>query len=438
MTARILLAAESTVSIGCLSGPSGALHKRGPKLFFHAILSIAALLPAIRTSAVADTVELSGGGHIASDTVRSNESEGQRAYVAAKLDDDIWVQVPRSRVRRLLASRELGEYRQLAAAAAAQGDADAHYELARWCKAQRSLPLEEQYRFHLSRAVELDPNHSRARAALGYVEHEGSWIKIAELQRSRGLVSVKGRWVLPEAASMDRAQEDAERSAKHWAKEIVRLRKMVLRGNEDAFAELAGIDDPLASFGVARELAESRGNESQSRQLRKLWVDLLGKFRTSTSVEALVLAALKENDPVIRDLAINQLHDYGASSAIATLMPMLRSNNKRDVRAAAAALTRFPAQPWRAFDYIDALVTTHKKIIPPGPGTQVGFDNFGGGGLKTGGKPVEITERQQNPDVLSLLKEIEPDVDYGFNESRWKLHFAEKWASYNGELRRDP
>ncbi len=392
--------------------------------------------PVVSEPARADTVELSGGGHVASEAVHQRDSGDERPYVAAKVDDELWVKLPRSRVGRVVRSADLAEYRRRVGIAA--DDPALHYELARWCKQQTSLPLEDQYRYHLRRTIALDPGHSKARAALGYVEHQGEWKKFAEVKRSEGMVSVSGKWMVPEAAMLQQQEEEADVASKQWGKEIIRLRKMVARGNAEAWETLEAIEDPLAAWGIARELADSRENDSQGRQLRRLWVQLLGKLKTPVAVEALTKTVLEENDPVIRDLAVEQLKQYGQGSAIATYLPMLQGNKRETVTAAAAALAEFPPQPNLAMPLVDALVTKHKRVIPPGPGTQVGFSNNGGGGMSTGGKAKMVVQKQKNRDVLSMLKTIEPDVDHGYDQSRWRRHFAQKWARYSGDLRRDP
>jgi hypothetical protein len=98
-------------------------------------------------------------------------------------------------------------------------------------------------------------------------------------------------------------------------------------------------------------------------------------------------------------------------------------------------LSWFP-DPELALTYIESLVTTHKQQSAPGPGMQVGFGD-GGGGLSTGGKPTVVEQRRTNPAVLALVKTIEPDADYGYDEQAWLLHFARKRSKFSGDLRRD-
>jgi tetratricopeptide (TPR) repeat protein len=52
--------------------------------------------------------------------------------------------------------------------------ADKHYELAMWAKEKG---LEDEVKANLEAAIELCPDHEKARAALGYVKKEGQWVK---------------------------------------------------------------------------------------------------------------------------------------------------------------------------------------------------------------------------------------------------------------------
>jgi hypothetical protein len=167
-----------------------------------------------------------------------------------------------------------------------------------------------------------------------------------------------------------------------------------------------------------------------------LWVKLLGQFRNSVSVKALVHAGLVEDDEVIREAALGLLVDYGASSAVATYLPYLKGNDNKLVNRAARALSWFPDREL-ALTYVDALVTTHKKEFAPDPGMSLGFGN-GGSGMQMGGKKKVKTDQRNNPAVLSLVKSIEPDADYGYDEQAWRRYFASQRSAFSGDLRRDP
>ncbi|MDR3622746.1 MAG: polymorphic toxin-type HINT domain-containing protein [Paludisphaera borealis] len=68
-----------------------------------------------------------------------------------------------------------------AAKAGAGRDADAHVALALWCEAH-GMPAEKAT--HLARAVLIDPSHAKARGLLGYVKHEGKWLRPEDVTRA--------------------------------------------------------------------------------------------------------------------------------------------------------------------------------------------------------------------------------------------------------------
>ncbi len=388
-----------------------------------------------RMAAHADTVELSGGGHVAGEVRRA--SDAKPPYVVVNVDAELRVALPESRVRRIVTGDTLAEYRRRAQIAG--NDAELNYMLARWCSANH---LSGQNRYHLQRAVELDPEHAYARAALGYVKDQNQWVKHSELQRSRGMVQVKGKWQLPEAVAIRQSEDDSDLAAKLWIRDVSRLRKAALGTGDSAaqaVAELAAIEDPFAASAIAQELYDSRtGKSVQPRAMREMWIKLLGRFKNLTAVRALVQAGVEETDTVIREAAMDQLLIYGAPSAIATYMPMLKSESKVDVQRAARALSYFPPDPELALTLVESLVTEHKYVSAPSGQTQAAFGSDGSSSFGSGGKPTVRKEYIENRGVLNLVKMIEPNIDYGFNETKWLNHFGSKKSAYDGDLRRDP
>jgi hypothetical protein len=47
-------------------------------------------------------------------------------------------------------------------------------------------------------------------------------------------------------------------------------------------------------------------------------------------------------------------------------------------------------------------------------------------------------QRKQNPAALALIKTIEPDQNFGYDQQAWREYFAAMKNSYRGDLRRDP
>lgn len=401
--------------------------------------SLAATTLALTSAvAIADTVELSGGGHVTGRVQRLADKD----IVIIQVDDDVRIAVPENRVRRVIMTKEMAEYERHVIKAG--NDAELHYKLGIWCVREKNFPGDSDHykRYHMQRAIELNPDHEEARASLGYKKEKGDWVRVSDLMRSRGMILAPGGgWQLPEAVAMKENRKSAEVASKTWTKEISRLTVVIIRGKgkvEEAWATLKAIEDPLAAEAVAGQLLDSRGNNRQGRELRLLWVKLLGGFKNGVSVPALVLAGIDEPDDYVREAALTELLQFGSGSAVATYLPMLKSNDNQIVNRAARALSWFP-DPELAMTYVDALETTHKKEIAPGPGMQVGLGGDGNGGLAMGGnKKKVLTYTKKNPAVLGLLNKIEPDANYGMDEKRWREHFAAKLTRYDGDLRRDP
>jgi hypothetical protein len=325
---------------------------------------------------------------------------------------------------------------------AGNDDAELQYQLGIWCVTDDNVPGDSQHyrRYHMQRAIELDPDHAQARGSLGYTKSEGKWVRSTDLMRDRGMIWHGRGWELPETVAIEDFQDAANVESKKWIREVNRLTKSVLHGSaksQESLEALQAIRDPLAAEAIAKQLSESRGKTNQSQPMRLMWINLLGRFQNSISVQALVVAGIDEQDATVREAALKQLLEYGSGSAVATYLPMLKSNDNKLVNRAARALQWFP-DPELALTYVDALVTTHTKQIAGGPGMQAGFDDQGGGGLAMGGKPKVIKTPRTNPAVYTLVKLIEPDVDHGYDEKAWQLHFSNKRTRYSGDLRRDP
>ena len=403
------------------------------RILMIATLVLQADLPFSKQIANADTVELSGGGHLVGQVERKED------FVVVKVNDAIQIAIPASRVRRIVESESLEAYRELASTLGE--DAEKHYQMALWCVRSKKVPGEiQKYKtYHLERAIELDPDHTKARAALGFTQENGRWIKTDQLMTERGMIPGTVGWELPEAAAISDYADSQNVDARKWNREVKRLVAVVLRGSSkapEALASLKAINDPLAAGAIAQELLESRNTSNQSRQLRMVWIELLVRFRNLVAVEALVRAGLEEPDTVIREAALDQLVEYGSDSAVATYLQYLSHNDNKLVNRAARALTWFP-DPERSISYIKSLVTTHQYESAPGPEMQVGFGE-NGGGLNMGGKKKVRIERRTNAAVLTLVKQVIPEVDYGYDEQAWLRYIANQRNEFSGDLRRDP
>ena len=97
--------------------------------------------------------------------------------------------------------------------------------------------------------------------------------------------------------------------------------------------------------------------------------------------------------------------------------------------------------PEIALELVEALRTKHRYESAPGTDTNVAMTPNGQGSTQFGNKRVVIVKEQENPEVLTALREIleeEEDVDYLYDEARWRRHFALRLGPPTGDLRRDP
>ncbi len=155
--------------------------------------------------------------------------------------------------------------------------ANDHYRLAMWCRRNK---LKKRADAHLSRALELDPDHEDARATLGHVNFKGVWLSSGDaLEASmaeRGFLRFQGRWYT-EAGLL--AYLDARREEQKIVAEAERRRAerdaLARRAREEEEklkllkAERKAVEDALAA---ARQIRRER--DELLRQNRDL-IDLM-------------------------------------------------------------------------------------------------------------------------------------------------------------------
>jgi hypothetical protein len=87
---------------------------------------------------------------------------------------------------------------------------------------------------------------------------------------------------------------------------------------------------------------------------------------------------------------------------------------------------------------IDALVTKHKHVRSKGGGNiNTGFSQDGQGSFGFGKNTEEVSEIEQNQEVLNILLALNPGVDFRFDENAWRTWYGKK-ADYLADIRRDP
>ncbi|MDP7035665.1 MAG: hypothetical protein QF752_14360, partial [Planctomycetota bacterium] len=133
-------------------------------------------------------VHLKGGGRVEGRVI----DRGDRVLVRFPSGE---IEIPRERIERIEQKVSVLDLYEEKKKRLESGSAAAHYRLALWCRFHQ---LTDSSRMHLEEAIRIAPNHSGARAELGYEWVDGRWILDVEDKKAQGLVRYRGRWMSPE------------------------------------------------------------------------------------------------------------------------------------------------------------------------------------------------------------------------------------------------
>ncbi len=204
-------------------------------------------------------------------------------------------------------------------------DAAGWVKLAVWANANQ-LTMESQGAY--ANALRADANHAGARAALGYEQLRGKWLRTADAKRAKGFVRYGGQWVLP-------AERDYLRK-RDTAKAIAGL-------GSGIGAKAAGWVTALAGTRAKRTAAEAalRGLPMQDRvrllvdalegndtpaAVRAAACELLGECRDLGAIRALTRASVTDGDIEVRAAALSGLKAVQYRDTPLYLGSALRSN----------------------------------------------------------------------------------------------------------------
>lgn len=332
------------------------------------------------------------------------------------------------------------EYSQIAPAV--PDTVESQWKLAEWCRQHK---LKQRRKHHLQRIIELDPEHVKARRALGYSEIGGQWVLQADYLRQQGYVRYKGEWQLPQEVELTKKRRELERAKKQWYAKIKRWRSQ-FDGDDarDAFQKVAAVRDPLAVEAVGRLL-----KEESDRRVRLLYIDVLCQIEGTASTKALVHQALNHPDEEVFFSCIDGVVPRTTPEVIRQFVNHLKSSDSARVNRAAHALGRLGDQSVIG-PLIDALVTVHVQVIPGDgatkttfisgpsqatpamvrPGQAVMMAPRNGFNMSSGGDRV-IRRQSRNQEVLKSLVKL-TGVSFSFDQQAWRnwqtLHQREQRA----------
>ena len=175
-------------------------------------------------------------------------------------------------------------------------------ELARWCAKKKLI---DQQRAHLTRVLELDPDHAEARAELGFKQIDGVW-RSREDQEQAALQEKRL------AASLKKWSGKVDRIAAGYGRKDPKLR-------ERADAALAEIKDPAAI--AALELKLTQIDQEAATDV----VAVLGRMSGHEAPLALARQAVGSPWQEVREAAVEQLRSRPLESFVPPLLGALYS-----------------------------------------------------------------------------------------------------------------
>ncbi len=389
-------------------------------LFVPMRLVVAGILAAMPGGiACADIVVLKSGGRIVGEPVVDPQAAGD--VVTLQTLPGVIVSVPQSEIAEHIRQKpaEL-EYEKIRSRY--PDTVEGQWELAEWCR-ERNLP--QQREVHLRRILELDPDNVRVRAILGYTKVNGEWKTREEVMREQGYVLYKGRWMLPQEVQLLEEKEMRQASERDW---LQRIRRMVARLDSDpaAVEQLQNIREAVAVKALLKVLSEERRDP-----VRLLLVQAISRIDSPEAKRAMAVLAVEDPVEEIRLACLKSLADSKFPESVPYFIGRLRDRNNVIVNRAAAALkamgdkTAVPA-------LIDALVTTHRIVLPPAQSGSIGAtfsrssDGRSATGLSSGGNQPRVIRRQvPNRDVLEALAEL-TGQNFGYEPDVWKRWYAQE------------
>jgi len=167
--------------------------------------------------------------------------------------------------------------------------AQAQFELAEWCRANR---LTDLAMVHYEAAVERNGSFEEAHKKLGHVIHDGQWLSPDELRKVQGLVRDRGEWITEQEKSKRDESAQMAASQSSWLRRIKLLRQAVITGAADrrkeAESDLMRIEDVEAVTPLLRAFGQDPA------PLRLLMVQTLGQIKGKESTRALVNVVLAD------------------------------------------------------------------------------------------------------------------------------------------------
>jgi hypothetical protein len=403
-----------------------------PSLFAGCFLTA---LTAFGPQARGEVFVLKSGGRIEGEHVNRDRQPGQPYQVLTV--DGVKLALADSVVQRMIVKTDLDEQYEVLVRTLANTP-EAHWNMAEWCK---EAGLAEQRKRHLQAVINLDPNHTEARKALGYQRYGTRWLTQDEHMQSQGYMRYKGTWRLKQEIEIDSRELNDELATKKLRKDIRMWLEQVATGGrlaDTADRNLNAVSQPEA----APALADVLGDPQQPRAIRERCLTILSRLPPGLATRTLARIAMNDPDDRLRDACLEELKRQGTHLVLPAFIAELKSKDNARVNRAADCLNVLGDKD-ATLPLISALITEHQFKVqqgggPPGSMTTTFSPNGGpgGGGLSMGGKPQIIKKKLQNPSVRDALATLYPGINHQYDIDAWRVWYTESQTTSKVDLRR--
>jgi hypothetical protein len=393
---------------------------------------VAILSPAVR----ADLFELKDGGEVVGAVIDRSEAGD---YVV-RTDEGAEISLDRHAIQRIVQHDEAAtEYRRKSRSIS--DTADAHRELAEWCRAHKMLAEADH---HLARVAELDPNDEEARRSLGYMRVGDRWLTSDEVMTERGMIFFDGKYRTKQDAALRARDKKQESVDVDWFQQL-RLWRGFLDNRrpervQEGQAHILAINDPQAAPALIRIMEDEEDDAVFEFLLR-----VLAQLDHPAALQQLVGYTLDPDmKPEFRAQARDYVVRWPRPVPIVPYVEALKSKDNKVVNLAGLMLGELN-NPDAISPLIDALVTNHKYIIQPegagGDQITAGFGTpgaGGGGGLSVGGNgPKVITRDETNERVHQALMKLSGKQNFEYDEPAWRAWYVDMQMRQTVNARRD-
>ena len=435
--------------------------------------------------ALADVIALRGGGRVRGKVIPNVKEGSDRVTILPEKGRTPLVFQKEQVVGVTAEPGPLDEY--LTRRDRATSTADSQFELGLWCEGHT---LQDLARLHFEAAVGYDKAFAPAHRKLGHVLHEDRWLTADERREAQGLVRYKGRWISRNEKDEREARAASVAEQASWARRIRLLRQAVVAGPSDrvdeARQQLTDIREPAAIAPLVRILGE------EGAPLRTLLDRILGEIPDDEAAAALVGRILREVDPEVRPVTMEELQRRTEPVVVTGLVRALGSDRPEVVNRAAWALANMGAVA-AVPKLIPALVTVRYRVVwmptessrsnglgpsfgsvraAPGVGgpvasngrsiavqtgpvvapgavafgaTSIPYPGYGSTGVGIGGGgsgprgpiPMRVPFTYQNSEVLSALVKL-TGHDFGYDRAAWRSWLNTAFRPDSEPVRRVP